>query len=193
MGDFPTALAALDGVEGGWVFDRRDPGGETYRGVSRVAHPGWSGWPILDAIRASLGDPNSAETRARLQPHVESVYRGYWDGVACDHFPQMLAGALFDCAVNMGIGAAVLMLPEALTVMNRGGALYPDVAQDGNLGPRTLAAFAALPARDHAVLTTIVQALRGARYVKIALTRPEQRAFLRGWIARLTPADAGAA
>ena len=34
--------------EGGYVNHPNDPGGETYKGISRRAHPNWKGWQLID-------------------------------------------------------------------------------------------------------------------------------------------------
>src|SRR2546426_796362 len=53
MADFDYALTQLLKVEGGYANDPRDPGGETYKGISRVFWPNWSGWPLIDAAKSA--------------------------------------------------------------------------------------------------------------------------------------------
>ncbi|MGG6496478.1 UNVERIFIED_CONTAM: hypothetical protein NY603_26520, partial [Bacteroidetes bacterium 56_B9] len=64
---------------------------------------------------------------------------------------------------------------------------YPDIAIDGRIGPRTLAALAGIRARRGAagerVLLKALEALQGARYLTLAERRPANEAFLYGWLA----------
>ena len=51
--------------EGGYVNDKDDRGGETYRGVSRRYHPNWSGWKIVDEYK-------------QMQPTQSSPLGAWW-------------------------------------------------------------------------------------------------------------------
>lgn len=101
-------------IEGGYVNDPRDPGGETNFGISKRAYP-------HENIRAL--------TRERA---IEIYRRDYWDAVGCEGLPPKLAVALFDCAVNQGAGIAPVLLQRAL-----------GVTADGIIGPITRKAAAA--------------------------------------------------
>ena len=48
MDHFKEAFTKTMSEEGGYNFDRMDPGGETYMGISRVYWPSWEGWVIID-------------------------------------------------------------------------------------------------------------------------------------------------
>ena len=180
VADFGKALARTLAHEGGYVFHAKDPGGETYQGVTRRDHPTWPGWVIIDERKAMGGDWQ-AGLHESLDVLVAQLMRTYWDAVRGDDIPdQGLAELAYDVAVNMGPGAAITMLQQGLAVLARRG----EVIVDGRFGGQTLAALRALDARDVAMLRSIMQALRGARYVAIALKRPESRAFIRGWMTR---------
>ncbi len=73
-----------------------------------------------------------AEVRALTVSAVAPIYRArYWNAVRGDDLPAGLDYAVFDFAVNSGPGRAVMALQRAL-----------GVADDGRLGPVTLAALA---------------------------------------------------
>lgn len=114
MSDFDKAFERVIGVEGGYVNDPRDPGGETIYGITKRDHPDlWvDGPPSLDAAKA----------RYKSQ---------YWDKVRGDDLPWPINVLVFDAAVNQGAGPAIVMLQKALRV-----------AQDGILGRQTLSAVA---------------------------------------------------
>ena len=44
MAYFGDAFKKLSIKEGGYVNDKDDAGGETYRGISRKYNPTWQGW-----------------------------------------------------------------------------------------------------------------------------------------------------
>lgn len=115
---FQRSWALSSRLEGGWVNDRRDRGGETYRGVARRFHPGWPGWEIIDRGKHAHGGEtadflawvHSAETRALLEPHVQDFYfDGFWRGMIggkprlqCDAMPWPLCFVCFDAAIHHG-------------------------------------------------------------------------------------------
>ncbi len=111
--NFDQAFEHVVGVEGGYVNDPRDPGGETIYGITKRDHPDlWvSGRPSIEQAKA----------RYRQQ---------YWDPVKADQLPWPLAMFVFDAAVNQGVATAVKLLQKSL-----------NVAQDGVLGNNTLAAI----------------------------------------------------
>jgi lysozyme family protein len=115
MSNFDTCFAALIGNEGGYVNDPRDPGGETNWGISKRSYP------LLDI-------------KALTQADAKVIYkRDYWDRAQCDRLPQGVAFEVFDAAVNSGIGQAIRFLQRAA-----------GVADDGQVGPMTLAAVGRL-------------------------------------------------
>ena len=116
MTDFNNAFDELIGHEGGYVFDARDPGGETRYGISKRAYP-------------QVDIKNLTLDQAR-----EIYRRDYWQRAQCDKLPDGVAFDVFDAAVNSGVGQAVRWLQRAV-----------GVADDGIVGPRTLAAVHALP------------------------------------------------
>jgi lysozyme family protein len=79
-------------IEGGYVHDPSDPGGETKYGISKRSYPS------LDIPSLTVED-------------AKSIYkRDYWDRCNCDHLERGMDIAVFDCAVNMGVGAAKTIL-----------------------------------------------------------------------------------
>ena len=76
----------------------------------------------------------------------------YWDRICGDLLPGPVARVLADCAYNQGVGAAVIILQQAL-----------NVAADGILGRQTLAAAAKYSNNPDALLIEIA-ARRAYRY-----------------------------
>jgi lysozyme family protein len=119
MMNFEQAFEKLLSHEGGYVNDRRDPGGETRYGISKRSYPN------EDIAGMTL-------ERAKLIYH-----RDYWLPSGCEVVPDALKLQLFDMSVNSGVKAAIKAMQQAACV-----------PADGVIGPQTLTAIRAMqPAR----------------------------------------------
>ncbi|MEI9900823.1 MAG: putative peptidoglycan-binding domain-containing protein [Hyphomicrobium sp.] len=98
----------------------------------------------------------------------------YWTPARCAELPAALAFFHFDAVVNHGITGATRLLQRAV-----------GTDPDGEMGPHTLAAIAALPVED--VLQRYAETRR-ARYRAL----PHFWRFGRGWLARVDTALARA-
>lgn len=119
MMDFDAAFERLIGHEGGYSNNPADPGGETMYGITaRVARRhGYTG-PMRDLPL----------------PLAKQIARAeYWDVVRADELPAGVRFDVFDTSYNSGQTQAVKLLQRAL-----------GVKADGQLGPLTLAAAAAM-------------------------------------------------
>lgn len=115
--NFDEAFERLLGNEGGLVNNPADPGGLTKWGISQRSYP-------------DLDIRNLTEVDAR------AIYkRDYWDKLAADQYDGALGFQLFDTAVNSGVRNAARMLQRAA-----------NVADDGVVGPMTIAAVKAMSA-----------------------------------------------
>lgn len=113
--NFDQAFTKLLGHEGGYVNHPNDPGGETM-------------WGVTVAVARKFGYAGSM--RDLPQDIAKKIYRStYWDSVRADELPAGVRYAVFDAAVNSGPGQSIRWLQRAL-----------GVADDGKLGPITLAA-----------------------------------------------------
>ena len=113
--NFDAAVGILLAHEGGLVDDPADPGGLTQWGISQRAYP-------------------TLDIRALTRDGAVAIYkRDFWDHIGGDTLPPGVAFQLFDFAVNAGIGTAIRKAQDVA-----------GVADDGNWGPVTQAAVAAL-------------------------------------------------
>ena len=117
--NFDAALKALLKHEGGYVNHPADPGGMTNLGVTKRV---WEEW---------VGHEVDEQTMRGLTPDaVAPLYRKrYWDAVRGDDLPAGVDLAVFDCAVNSGVGRASKFLQQVV-----------GVADDGKIGPGTIQA-----------------------------------------------------
>jgi len=179
---FAAALRLVLEFEGKYAHDPRDPGGETYQGVSRRYHPGWPGWAIIDAYKTDPRFPRIIDGDQKLAALIEDFYRReFWEKVKGDHLPAALALLVFDTAVNMGVGPAVNMLQKSCNHLQG----QPVLDLDGILGPATLTAVQSLKNDAPSPLCGEYLHLREQRYQKLAADRPELQKFLKGWLRRL--------
>lgn len=81
---FEKAIDFVLSIEGGYVNDPSDPGGETKYGISKRAYP-------------NVDIANLTESAAK-----EIYKRDYWDAMECDNLVYSVDIVAFDTAVNMG-------------------------------------------------------------------------------------------
>lgn len=121
--NFDQAFDRLLGNEGGYVNDPNDPGGETNWGISKRSYP-------------------NVDIKALTREGAKRIYRtDFWDRASMDGYDPAIAFQVFDIAVNSGIETAVRMLQRA-----------SGVADDGHVGPVTIAAVKARSVTDMLML-----------------------------------------
>lgn len=127
--NFDQCLAAVLKHEGGYVDHPKDPGGATNLGCTKKVWEEWVGHEVTkDDIR-------------NLKPEdVAPLYKKrYWDAIKGDDLPSGVDMSMFDCAINSGTGRAAKIAQKIC-----------GVAQDGAIGPASLAAIKAHVDRDGA-------------------------------------------
>ena len=185
-----AALATVFTLEGGYVNDPKDPGGATNHGVTeRVARANGYKGDMVDL-------PKEFAEWVYTKDYVRKP--GY-DRVFA--LSPALGEKLVDAGVNAGPGRSSRWFQEALNSLSRNGADYPKVTVDGQIGPRTLAAYQALERKRGRVkaceLTLkLMDVQQGAHYLKLGMPT-----FVVGWVdhrlgnvplARCTESVAGA-
>ena len=102
--NFEYSLAQVLKSEGGYVWDKRDPGGETNMGVTKAA---WSTW-----LRRTIEAGEMAKlTVADVIPFYKALY---WDKSYCPQLPTGIDYMVFDASVNMGVGQSIRLLQKSL-------------------------------------------------------------------------------
>jgi len=192
MAQFDAAFGKTAAIEGGYVFDPDDAGGETYKGISRRFNPSWNGWYKIDDIKRTNSRKRKFdkvfEQDEALQEEVLLFYkRAYWDKFWGDEIPvQEVAEELFDTGVNMGVRRAVRFLQEGLNLFNRNQKNYTDILEDGLFGRNTLKALEAyLKVDEVSHLLKVMNILQGMHYIEYMRKKPEQEKYARGWLKRV--------
>jgi len=119
ISNFNRSLLLLLKHEGNFVNHPSDPGGMTNLGVTAKVWEEWVGHPV-----------DEKQMRALTPDDVAPLYkRKYWDACRADELVSGLDYAVFDFAVNSGVGRAAKTLQTCI-----------GVTPDGGIGPATLAA-----------------------------------------------------
>lgn len=155
--------------EGGYADHPADPGGETYRGISRRHHPTWPGWGFVDAQPRPI--PRN-RVFPELEPQVRGFYREhYWDRIKGDQLPPRLAATVLDWAIHSGVLTASRELQRMVSA-----------TPDGSIGPVTLAAV--WDWLDRAGAESLTEVRRDF-LTRLIARRPSLGVFRSGWVARL--------
>jgi len=116
--NYEAALAHVLKSEGLWSDNPADPGGATMKGSTLVVYRNWKRNPHL----------TKDDLKNIPDQEVHDLYKElYWDKIDGDMLPSGVDYAVFDSAVNMGVGRAAKLIQEAA-----------GVAADGVLGPTSL-------------------------------------------------------
>lgn len=160
------------GIEGGYVNDKADSGGETKYGITHAV-----------ASRHGYG------VRSLTPEQAYQIYeQDYWHPLQLDIvllMSERLAEELFDTAVNTGNSRAVQFLQRSLNGLNDNGRRYPDITIDGVLGQQTIDALTRFLQQrgqsGEAVLFNMLNSLQATFYLELAERRPKDERFNYGW------------
>ena len=119
MTAFDQAFDRLMTLEGGYVNDPADPGGETKWGISKRSYP-------------------LVNIAALTREQAKEIYmRDFWTRGKMDQYDPAIAFQVFDFSVNSGIETALRKMQSAV-----------GVADDGFVGPITTEALKAMSPAD---------------------------------------------
>lgn len=166
-----AVVAGVFAVEGGYVNNPADPGGETNHGVT-----------VAVARDAGYRGP----MRELPKEFAQQIYAR--DYIERPNFHRVIALSpavgekLVDAGVNAGPGRSARWFQQALNHLSRGGADFALVVVDGQVGAQSLAAYQALERKRGRVkaceLTLkLVDVQQGAHYMSLA-----KPTFIVGWV-----------
>jgi len=194
MSNFTKALNNLMVAEGGYVFNPKDPGGETYKGISRKYHKNWSGWqqidPIVDylsyrfygaELQSKINDQLKANSELNKKVK-EFYYNNYWDKFNGDKLPYEVAEEMLEQSVLLGTWkTAGKNLQKALNLLNRNGKIFKDLKVDGLIGRKSLDAVNKIKPKR---LVKVLNGIQFCRLKKAMEENPEKEIFV-GWFDRI--------
>lgn len=120
MANFQEALKKVLVYEGGYVNDKDDAGGETYKGIARRYNKDSIMWPEVDKVTRATKNVKQIniilEQNKIVQNEVARIYKkDYWDKLHLDEVKsQTIAYQLFDTAVNMGVSKAIKLAQQTV-------------------------------------------------------------------------------
>lgn len=124
-GNLGACLAVILPFEGGWADHPKDPGGATMKGIT------------IAVYRRYKPGATKADLRGISDAEVEAIYRnGYWEPILGEQLPVGADLTVLDYGINSGPSRSV---KDAQRVSG--------AEVDGRMGPKTLAAIAAMPSR----------------------------------------------
>ncbi len=162
-------------IEGGYVFDPSDSGGETNYGVTkRVARKyGYNG-----------------EMRDLPLSMAKQIYKEkYWNKLELDNIEKLspaIAVKLADIAVNMGVKRAAIFAQRLLNVLNDREKHYNDLIVDGLIGFKTINTLHKYLNLRGGIGETVfirgLNCLQGSFYINLAEKREKDERFIFGWL-----------
>lgn len=162
-----------------YTNDPRDSGGPTKYGIT------------LDTLTNYRKRHTTADDISRLtENEARTIYKFiYWIDPGFSQVGRInmpIAEELLDTGVNAGPGRATRFLQRALNGLNNRGSLYPDLAEDGVIGPATLGALRQYLAhrgtKGEVVMLRYLNGLQLAYYDDLVQRRQKDEAFMYGWI-----------
>jgi len=183
---FIDSYKKTSAFEGGYVNDPKDPGLETYCGISRRWHKKWPGWKIVDLLKP---DKKALKGSAELEKMVKDFYmEEFWLKIGCDVVCRMspvIAGELFEAAVNVSPDDAVRFLQESLNMLRfkDDKELYGELSVDGIMGAATIESLRRCLASSSNSETLIFNCMNGEQYI-FYKENPQHKRY-RGWFARV--------
>lgn len=165
-------ISAVVAVEGGYVNDPHDPGGETNHGITKTV-----------AVQHGYTGP----MKNLSQELASSIY--FEDYIRKPGFEPFLALSpavahkLVDAGVNTGTARPSLWLQTALNSLNRGGQDFPPILVDGKVGPATIVAYRTLQRiRGRVPACEMVIKLLDAQQAVYYISLDKLRVYTVGWI-----------
>ena len=164
-------------VEGGYVNHPNDPGGPTNYGITQ-------------AVARKHGFTGDMRTLSK-EKAAEIYVIDYWNKCKCDDLLAIhpfIAYHVFDYAANAGPAKAIMDLQRVINLLNDQARLYPNMIEDGAIGPTTLRhlnKFISIRGNDGVVvLTNALITMQGYHYINLMSMNEKREAFGFGWLKR---------
>ena len=165
-------LGSVFALEKGYVNNPNDPGGETNHGITvAVARQhGYQG-PMISLPKEMAADIYYSDYIAKP---------GYLPLIKLS---PALGEEVVDSGVNAGPSRSSLWFQKSLNALNRGGRDYASVAEDGKLGPASLAAYQSLVrVRGRVDACKMMIKLMDSYQIQHYLSLKSMSMFTPGWI-----------
>lgn len=167
-------------IEGRYVNDPNDSGGETKYGITKQVAVGNGYYGDMQDLPLS---------KARDIYAVQYYYDVKLDILS--PISKLITQEVFDTGVNCGQRTAIKMLQRALNGLNRSEQDYNDIAVDGYMGIQTRNALLAFldvrgAQRGEKLLYNLLNAIQAEYYLSLVEKREKDETFLVGWLSHRT-------
>lgn len=175
LGDNLDGKGGVIGREGGYVDHPSDPGGKTMYGITEA----------VARANGYTGPMHLLPIELAVQIYIKQYAdKPQFTAVAERSVP--VAGKAIDTGVNAGTHRAATWFQESLNHFNRRGRDYLDVAEDGQIGAATMAAFDALIRKrgQKAACQLMIKAMdakQAQHYMRLSGTNSRFEDFTVGW------------
>lgn len=172
IGTVAMVLAAVFSVEGGYVNDPQDPGGETNHGITKtvaVSH-GYTG-PMKDL---TVEQASAIYFKDYIQkPNFYAILQ----------MSPAVGEKLIDAGVNTGTTRPSLWFQQSLNALNRDGKDYAQIATDGKVGTGTIAAYHSLELKRGRVRACeLMIKMLDAQQTNYYMSLTNLKTYTAGWI-----------
>ena len=165
-------LVLSDRIEGGYVNNQKDSGGETNHGITQ---------PILDQAKRLALVPTDTTIKSLMEQQAQRIYQKlFWETLRCGEVPYCVGLLVFDTAINHGQTWAAKSLQSTLRVR-----------VDGIIGPETVSAVHALNYAGRIKLLINLCRVRLKHYLREVPPVTEEE-FELGWAYRVVDVLAAA-
>ena len=162
MSNFDESFSEVIRLEGGYVDNPNDRGGETKWGIARRNHP------YVDI-------KNLTEEGAK-----QIYWTEFWNPLLLARvLDNEVATEIFEQAVNMGVRNAVWNVQRSLCLLGE------EVEVDGLIGDQTIIAINRLGQRRKQPFLKCLNGFQFLRYLEIVRGDPTQKLFFVGWLKRV--------
>lgn len=163
MSNFEKCFEKLILIEGGYVNDSFDSGGETKYGITKNT-------ARKNGYMGNMKD-------LPLSFAKEIYKKSYWDINKLDEIKdEKIQEEIFDTGVNCGTSTAIKFIQKAFNILSPGSPLIVD----GKIGRHTLNAINNYKYPNR--LFKIANAYQAKYYLEIAENNPKNEKFVYGWL-----------
>jgi lysozyme family protein len=166
MESYRAAIGKVLENEGGYSKNPADPGGETFKGISRRFYPKWEGWSIIDI--------NHFEPR--LDEMVIQFYKEqFWDKLRLSEVSDDFVSSLI---LNFGVNIGKKQITKKVQRILK-------VQVDGVIGPITIFKLNQFLKTNRSEFVYHLLLEVAELYVQIVNKNKTQKVFLLGWFNRI--------
>lgn len=166
-------IASIIALEGGYVNNPLDPGGETKYGITREVATEYGYKGEMKDLPYDLAS-KIYEQKYILAPKFSLIIQQ----------SPAIAHKLIDAGVNVGVYRSSVWFQKAINAYSNNGKDYPLITVDGKIGPSTMKSFTALEQKRGKILACelvikLVDAQQAVHYMELKKLSP----FTVGWVA----------